>query len=300
MIFFFHKKSQIFCCLSFFLCSFLVAGTVLAGGMDVEPKPTIISLDKAWENVLKNAEKNPLISAQLKEKPFRSSLWFTSAKNFYRIQFYEEALKKARDTKEHFDQAVKKAQSSYDEDDENVTQFIITKLKLGLAEIKNRVAEFSSELEQSKVELGVLMGKNLFHPGLKIEDPLKAVQFNYKSWEGFLKKNPGFFSHKNSLKQDENHNLFGNRNLELKVRSHQAFIRVLEASKKMKSARKVNKSVRALMAMESSNYDLGLGDPVDLFESFLVHARYISVSLESVYNFNVAVAEWRQVVGQTP
>jgi hypothetical protein len=300
MIFFFRKKSLIFCCLSFLLCPFLMAGAALAGGMDIEPKPTIISLDKAWKNVLKNAEKNSLISAQLREKPFRSSLWFATTKNFYRIQFNEEALKKARETKKHFDQAIEKAQSSYDEDDENVTQFIITKLKLGLAEMKNRVAEFSSELEQSKVELGALMGKNLFDPGLKIENPLKSIQFTYQNWEGFLKKNPGFFTQENNLKRKKNNSLLGDFNLEFKVRSHQAFIRVLEAGKKMKSARKVNKSVRALMAMESSNYDLGLGDPVDLFDSFLVHARYINVSLESIYNFNVAVADWRQVSGQTP
>ncbi len=275
-----------------------MAGTALAGGMDVEPKPTIISLDEAWKNVLKNSEKNSSISAQLKEKSFRSSLWFTTTKNFYRIQFYEEALKKARETKEHFDQAIEKAESSYDEDDENVTQFIITKLKLGLAEMKNHVAEFSSELEQSKVELGALIRKNLFDPGLKINKPLKPVEFTYHSWEEFLKKKPGFFSHENNSKQ--NYNLFGNRNLEFKVRSQQAFIRVLEAGKKMRSARKVNKSVRALMAMESSNYDLGLGNPVDLFDSFLIHARHINVSLESVYNFNVAVAEWRQITDQIP
>lgn len=274
--------------------------TVLAGGIDVEPKPIIFSLDKAWENVLNNAEKNSSISAKLREKPFRSSLWFITAKNFYRIQFYEEALKKARETKEHFDQAVKKAEASYDEDDENVTQFIITKLKLGLGEMKDRVAEFSSELDQSKVELGALMGKSLFDSEVKTENPLKPVLFDYQNWEEFLKKNPGFLNRNNNLKSKENHSLFGNLNLEFKVQSQQAFIRVLEAGKKMKSASKVNKSVRALMAMESSNYDLGLGDPVDLFDSFLVHARHINVSLESIYNFNLAVAEWRQVIGQTP
>jgi hypothetical protein len=300
MIFFFRKKSLVFCCLPFFLYSFLVADTALAGGMDIETKPTIISLDKVWKNVLKNAEKNSLISAQLKGKPFRSSLWFATTKNFYRIQFYEEALKKASETKKHFDQAIEKAQSSYAEDDENVTQFIITKLKLGLAEMKNRVAEFSSKLEQSKVELGALMGKNLFDPDLKIENPLKPVQFAYQTWEEFLKKNPGFFSQKNDLKRKKKHSLLGNFNLEFKVRSHQAFIRVLEAGKKMKSASEVNKSVRALMAMESSNYDLGLGDPVDLFDSFLVHGRQINVGLESIYNFNVAVAEWHEVSDQAP
>lgn len=300
MNFFFPKRYLIFCWLSLFVCSFLISGAVLAGGMDVGPKSTIISLDKAWKNVLKNAENNPAILAKLKEKPFRSSLWFITAKNFYRIQFYGEALKKARETKEHFDQAVKKAESSYDEDGENVTQFIITKLKLGLAEMKKRVAEYSSELDQTKVELGALMGKDLFDSGLKIENPLKPVQFTFQTWEEFLKKNPGFFSQKNNFKGDENPSLLGNFNLEFKVRSKQAFIRVLETAKKMKSARKVNKSVRALMAMESSNYDLGLGNSVDLFDFFLVHARYINVSLESIYNFNVTVAEWRKLSGQTP
>ncbi len=300
MIFFFHKKSLIFTGLSFFLFTFFTSGDALAGGEDVKPKLTIVSLDGAWKSVLNKAEKNSLISAKLKEKPFRSSLWFETTKNFYRIQFFEQALSKSQETKKHFDEAVAKAELSYDEDDENVTQFIITKLKLGLAEMKNHVAEFSSGLEQAKVELGALMGKDLFLPRIKINKPLKIADFSYHSWEEFLEKTPDFFKRKDRLGEIGSLDLFGDPDLEFKVRCRQAFSRVLEARKKMQIARKVNKSVRALMAMESSNYDLGLGNPVDLFDSFLVHTRHINVGLESIYNFNYAVAEWRQVSGRVP
>ena len=95
--------------------------------------------------------------------------------------------------KKHFDQALAKAESSYDEGNENVTQIIITKLKLGLAEVKKNIADFASKLEQSKVELSALMKKNLFDQSLKIKRPLKAAQFDYQSWAEFLQKTPDFF-----------------------------------------------------------------------------------------------------------
>ncbi len=297
MIFLFCKKSLIFCCFSLLIGSFLTVRAESAQIIDPKPSPTTISLDGAWKSVLRSAEKRQLTALNIKET---SSLWFETAKNYYRIQWHKEALEKAEETKKHFDQAVAKAESSYDDDDENVTQFIITKLKLGLAKMKDEIAEHKSGLDQAKVELGALMDKDFFDPLVKVENPLKAASFSYQSWEVFLEKNPNFLSEEKNLAQNDGSNLFGDLKLEFIVRSRQAFIRVLEARKKMKTARKVSKSLRALMAMESSNYDLGLGNPVDLFDSFLAHARHINVSLESIYNFNIAVAEWRKVTGRLP
>ena len=231
---------------------------------------------------------------------FKSFLWFKTAKSYYQIQFYEQALKKSIDTRNYFDKALEKAEKSYEEEDKNVTQLIITNLKLGLAEIENKIARFSSKLEHAKVELGFLMGKDFFDLLLKVEKPLRAVSFPYQNWQDFLKKNPEFFNQGNSLAQNNNESLIRNLKLEFKIRSHQAFIRILEARKKMQIASRVSKSLRALMAIETSNYDLGLGKPLDLFDSFLIYSRHINVSLESIYNFNIAVAEWRRVTGILP
>ncbi len=300
MIFFFRKKNLIFCCFALLVCLFLPIEAASNHKIDVKQDLNVVSLDRAWKGALSAAENRPLTTSKIKETSFKASLWFETVKNYYQIQFYEEALKKAKETKKHFDQAISKAESGFEEDDENVTQFVITKLKLGSAAMKDQVAGFSSRLEQAKVELGALTGKDFFDPLVKVEKPLRAASFSYKSWESFLEKKPDFFNKRRGRGGNADISLFGDHKLEFKVRSRQAFIRVLEARKKMQTAREVNKSVRALMAMESSNYDLGLGNPVDLFESFLLHSRFINVSLESIYNFNLAVAEWRRVTGHLP
>ena len=239
-----------------------------------------------------------LLSLKLQKNEFKAGFWYETAKNYYQIQFYGELLKNSRETKGHFDKAVKMADEGYDNDDGKTTQFIITQLKIGRAEIEDMVTESESKLEQAKIALESLMGKD--YSGnimVKIGGVLKPAEFSFNSWGDFYKENLDLFDEERSFVENS---LYENPKTGFKVRVQQAFIRVIEARKKMKNANKTKKSIRALMAMESSNYDLGLGEPVDLFNSFLLHSRNLGLSLDSIYNFNMAVAEWHRVTRKIP
>ena len=42
---------------------------------------------------------------------------------------------------------------------------------------------------------------------------------------------------------------------------------------------------------EVANYDFGIGDAGDLFEALIIYTRVLSGYYDSVYNFNLAVAD---------
>ena len=56
-------------------------------------------------------------------------------------------------------------------------------------------------------------------------------------------------------------------------------------------ARKNRKMTRALLVSEVANYDFGIGDPNDLFQALIIYTRVLSGYYESVYKYNLAVAE---------
>ncbi|MZH46999.1 MAG: TolC family protein, partial [Nitrospinae bacterium] len=56
-------------------------------------------------------------------------------------------------------------------------------------------------------------------------------------------------------------------------------------------AKKNRKITRALLVSEVANYDFGIGNSGDLFEALIIYSRVLNGYYESVYNFNLAVAE---------
>jgi outer membrane protein TolC len=257
-----------------------------------------VSLADVWKTVLKKAEGQLILSLRLQKKAFEAKLWYETAKNYYQIQLCAQSLKKSSETKGHFDQAIAKAEEGYDDDDGKTTQFIITQLKIGRAEVEDAVTDSESKLAQAKIALEGLTGKDYSDNTIvEIGETLKPAKFSFNNWEDFYNENLDLFDEERSFTENS---FYEDPKIGFKVRVQQAFIRVIEARKKMKSSRKTKKSIRALMAMESSNYDLGLGDPVDLFNSFLLYSRNLSLSLDSIYTFNMAVAEWRRVTRKIP
>ena len=72
---------------------------------------------------------------------------------------------------------------------------------------------------------------------------------------------------------------------------HKAYI-AAEASKAKVMLGKMNRKItRALLVAEVANYDFGIGDSKELFEALIIYTRVFSSYLESIYAFNVAVAE---------
>ena len=70
-----------------------------------------------------------------------------------------------------------------------------------------------------------------------------------------------------------------------------AFLKVKEAKKKMHLAQNNRKMTRALLVSEVANYDFGIGDPGDLFQALIIYTRVLSGYYESVYKFNLSIAE---------
>ena len=64
-----------------------------------------------------------------------------------------------------------------------------------------------------------------------------------------------------------------------------------EAKKKMQLARKSRKMTRALLVSEVANYDFGIGNPADLFQVLIIYTRVLTGYYESIYKFNLSIAE---------
>ena len=58
----------------------------------------------------------------------------------------------------------------------------------------------------------------------------------------------------------------------------------------MKIGKKNRKISRALLITEASNYDFGIGNSEALFEALIIYTRVYSSYLDSIYTFNLAVA----------
>ena len=69
----------------------------------------------------------------------------------------------------------------------------------------------------------------------------------------------------------------------------------METREKLNLARKNRKITRALLVSEVANYDFGIGEPADLFEALIIYTRVLSGYYDSVYNFNLAVADLNRV-----
>ena len=59
----------------------------------------------------------------------------------------------------------------------------------------------------------------------------------------------------------------------------------------MELALKNRRMTRALLVSEVANYDFGIGDPGDLFQALIIYTRVLSGYYESVYKFNLSIAE---------
>jgi hypothetical protein len=195
---------------------------------------------------------------------------YSIKKFYYQIQYQSQKLQILNEVKGHFEKSISKAEEKYDQGEEDITQSDITKLKLGLAGTLNDKFGVEADLQVSRLSLFEGLKKK-YEPEAELLEPnIVPVKFDfddYHKWSG----QGGELSEVVSLKK--------------------TFIKVVEAKKKMKLARKNRKITRALLVSEVANYDFGIGDPVDLFQALIIYTRVLSGYYESVYKFNLSVAE---------
>ena len=72
---------------------------------------------------------------------------------------------------------------------------------------------------------------------------------------------------------------------------------VLEKTKSLKFARKSRKNGRALVALNSASFHMGLSDSKEIFEAFGIYTEASAEYYMAVRNFNIAVAELARTTG---
>ncbi len=196
-------------------------------------------------------------------------------KNFYyQIQYQEQKLEILNEVKGHFEKAVGKAEEKYDEGEESISQSDITKLKLGLAGTLNDIYEVETDLQISRLSLSDILN-NKYSPIANLADPvILPVEFEFDDFRNWQR-------HQNKL------------SLEAKKEFilRKAFLKVVEAKKKMQLAKKNRKMTRALLVSEVANYDFGIGNSGDLFQALIIYTRVLKGYYDSIYNFNLSVAK---------
>ena len=73
------------------------------------------------------------------------------------------------------------------------------------------------------------------------------------------------------------------------------FLKILENREKLNLAKKNRRITRALLVSEAANYDFGIGEPGDLFEALIIYTRVLNGYYDSIYNFNLSVAELNRI-----
>lgn len=243
-----------FCLTMALMVSLMIGSICYAGG--IEPIPSL-------NNILHSSipDKN--------NSPATQEMEYSIKKFYYQIQYQDQKLQLLNEVKGHFEKSISKAEEKYDEGEEDISQSNITKLKLGLAGTLNDIFGVEADLQISRLSLFEIL-KSEYDPEAELLEPnISPVEFDfadYQDWSG------------------QGSEL--SRNISLK----KAFLRVVEAKKKMLLVGKNRKITRALLVSEVANYDFGIGDSADLFQALIIYTRVLSGYYDSVYKFNLSVA----------
>ena len=193
-------------------------------------------------------------------------------RNYSLILARREQLEVLKEVKGHFEKAVTQAEKKFEEEDGDITQSAITKLKLGLAGTLNDIAKFNSDIALAKLKLEKYL-RVRWAEEVDISGPKsQPVDFPHQTVDQFLKSKPG--------KTPKESGLF-----DLK----EAIIEVNKAREQLTLAGKNRKMTRALLVTEAANYDFGIGNEADLFEALIIYTRVLVGYHDAVHTFNVAV-----------
>ncbi len=83
--------------------------------------------------------------------------------------------------------------------------------------------------------------------------------------------------------------------IELKVK--EAYAKVLETKKNLESSWESRKAGRALLILSFTNFKFGIGSGKDVFDGLSIYARTADDYYKAVYEYNMAVAKLKKLVG---
>jgi outer membrane protein TolC len=78
----------------------------------------------------------------------------------------------------------------------------------------------------------------------------------------------------------------------------EAYLNVQEAEERMRITSEGRKAGRALVALSTANFELGIGEPQDIFQGLGNYTRAANDYYEAVRDYNIALAKLSLVVGE--
>ena len=212
-------------------------------------------------------DKLPSLEQALKMSDSRNSA--EVVKNYSLILARREQLEISKEVKGHFEKAVTQAGKKFKEEDGDITQSAITKLKLGLAGTLNDISKFNSDISLAKLKLEKYLNV-VWAEQVDISEPkFQPVEFSYQSTDGFN----ACSSLGNSTQSTDSYDL------------KESIIEATKAQEQLALASTNRKMTRALLVTEAANYDFGIGDEADLFEALIIYTRVLVGYHEAVHTF---------------
>ena len=271
--------------LSVFIFSQLHFSQVSLASGSEKSIPNIPTLDETIKIALNHNSSQP-----------KSETIYLVKENYHLIQLKNDQLKISKEVQGHFETAIEKAEEKMESDEADITQSQITKLKLGLAGANGDIIKYTSASLKARLELGKLMGVNLHQDAELDEHNLVQIKIPYKTFEEYLK-----FQKQNAPSPDTSGEpgklipgISDEKIHSLKV----AFIDLDEKMQFTKLARKNRRMTRALLVTEVANYDFGLGSGGDLFEALIIYTKLLNGFHQSVYGFNLGVANLEKLYSE--
>jgi len=192
---------------------------------------------------------------------------------------------------------VDKSAEILEEGEGDVSQSDVTKLKLGLSDTLNDIISLKHDMQVARLHLGQLTGRQLGADSPIAETDILPVSFSFNSLDDYLTAQISSPTSKSSVgkvriaSSKASTSVPAKRSERDRLTLHKAFIDINEAKAKVLLGKKNRKISRALLVAEVANYDFGIGDSQELFEALIIYTRVLSGYLDSIYTFNVAVAE---------
>ena len=226
---------------------------------------------------------------------------FLVKKYYYQIQTKLEQLATAKEVRGHFQKAVKKSEETFEQGDEIISRSDITKLNLGLSDILGNIVDLEYDLQIARLDLGKLINRKLkSNSDIGKIDP-SPIKFVHNNFADFLRDKS--FSSKTKKQTADIAVSFNREFLELSEADelilYKAYIAVKTSNAKMMIGKKNRKITRALLITEAANYDFGIGNSEELFEALIIYTRVFSSYLDSIYTFNLAVANLERLNDST-
>ncbi len=192
---------------------------------------------------------------------------------YYRYLMNREMIDFVREVKDNFETSVEKAEERFDEEDTEISQSDILKLKLGFVGARKDLNQIEKGMARAKAALLDALGLPRNAPVEFPKKGLRMIKITMPSLDDSLEM------------AKKNNSTFSSAEIEKRV------IDLQEKKENSTLLKEGRKYARGLMVVALANFDMGIGEGKDLFESLYIYNRSVRDYVKGVYEFNMAVAK---------